>query len=273
MRCNLFAACLFLSLFILSCEETLVVLPEFEVPKTDRIVLIEEFTGVSCPNCPKGSAAIKNIFAAFPDKVAAVGIHGPFLAEPIKDKSKYDFRFATATELENFYAPFAKPAALVDRIQWPGEDLLSYSPDSWRGYVEQSLNRPLKANLYANLSYDETKRLLTLKPQVLPIENLSGSYKYSIYLTEGGLIDPQKDQNNIILNYEHEHVLRHMLTAFNGNSVNGSLTAQKALNLGTFTYTVPENFDPAHMEVIVVLANDDINDKSVIQATANPLKK
>src|ERR1043165_8630711 len=41
-----------------------------------RIVVIEEFTGVTCPQCPKGHVLIKSIedANANPDRIAAMGI-------------------------------------------------------------------------------------------------------------------------------------------------------------------------------------------------------
>ena len=38
-------------------------------------VVIEEFTGVRCPNCPQGHVIIANIKAANPNRIVAVSLH------------------------------------------------------------------------------------------------------------------------------------------------------------------------------------------------------
>ena len=42
----------------------------------DRTVLLEDFTGQRCVNCPRGTEVIEQLQEEFGDKVIAVGIHG-----------------------------------------------------------------------------------------------------------------------------------------------------------------------------------------------------
>ena len=41
----------------------------------NRNVVIEEFTGINCPNCPDGHVVANNIMDAYPGRVWAVNIH------------------------------------------------------------------------------------------------------------------------------------------------------------------------------------------------------
>jgi hypothetical protein len=47
-----------ISVSFFTCTEIPIQLKDPVIPESDRVVLIEELTGASCPNCPKGSAAI-----------------------------------------------------------------------------------------------------------------------------------------------------------------------------------------------------------------------
>jgi len=64
-------------------------------------VLIEEFTGVKCPNCPDGHNIVATIQNANPSRVIAIGYYpfGQAQTEPLKDLTKAYFRIADATEL------------------------------------------------------------------------------------------------------------------------------------------------------------------------------
>ena len=260
---------LFLSILFVGCEESPVILPDFEVPITDRVVLIEDFTGVQCPNCPKGTSAIQSAMAALPGKVVSVAIHGDLLTDPIPNESKYDFRTPDAKKLELYFAPYAKPAANIDRIKYAGEDdLFSTSPEFWLSHVEESLNRELQLNIVIEKLYDPNSRILTIKPSILPIEDLDGDFIFTIYVTESKIIDAQESGTEIIPDYEHNHVLRHMMTNFSGNPISANLVKAVSVNLGTFTYTIPSSpveFHPEHMEVVVSVARNSSSDKSVVQ--------
>ena len=63
-------------------------------PDTTEVVkkvLIEEFTGVRCVNCPQGSAEIENLLSIHGDKLVAISIHAGFFAPPYPE-SLYDLR-------------------------------------------------------------------------------------------------------------------------------------------------------------------------------------
>ena len=58
-----------LILFLNSCSdwEQPIQLPNSGGIKSSRVLLVEEFTGASCPNCPSGTAELKGIIDKYPD--------------------------------------------------------------------------------------------------------------------------------------------------------------------------------------------------------------
>ena len=101
---------LFISAFlVLSCEEASVVIhPDMENNPEDtttenqlRQVLIEEFTGVRCVNCPAGSEAIENLLDSYGDQLVAISIHAGFFSPPMGE-SQYDFRTDEGNNLMSF---------------------------------------------------------------------------------------------------------------------------------------------------------------------------
>jgi hypothetical protein len=64
-------------------------------------VLIEEFTGVKCPNCPDGHDIVATIQNTNPNRVIAIGYY-PFnqaQTQPLAGLTKEDFRLTDATDL------------------------------------------------------------------------------------------------------------------------------------------------------------------------------
>jgi hypothetical protein len=263
---------------IYSCNEIMLNIEDPVIPESDRVVLIEELTGASCPNCPKGSAALENIIAKYPDKVAVVGIHGQFLAEPIKDKSKYDFRNDKAKELENWFRPwYGKPAATINRIltEDPQEPYAISSPDLWLAEVEKELLKPHQMNILLAVDYDESKRTIDLDVTVIPLVDLAGNYNISVYLTESNIIDAQKNVSVEIDDYEHKHVLMDMMTNATGDSFGSNLKANDVIKKKFPTYTLPVReglFIPEKMEVVVMVSKSNPGERDVIQAAFTKVK-
>ena len=94
---------IFVGLFLFSCNEweECVALPISEKPTSGRVILIEEFTGAKCPNCPAGTQALEAILDKYPDNVVVVGVHSNFLANPaVTGDPKLSYPEAQA--IENF---------------------------------------------------------------------------------------------------------------------------------------------------------------------------
>src|ERR1700741_1300369 len=86
----------------------------------DRKVLIEEFTGVRCVNCPDGSAEIENLLSLYGGNLVAVSIHSGFFSDPYPD-NLYDFRTPEGDQLLNYLGqPLGYPTAVIDRKLFNG---------------------------------------------------------------------------------------------------------------------------------------------------------
>lgn len=254
-----------------SCDEIMPEIADPIIPETSKVVLLEELTGASCPNCPKGTAAVEAIIAKFPGKVAAVAIHGAFLAQPTS-KSKFDFRNPKAAALENWMKPWiGKPAAAVNRIdlQNVDEKYATVSTGIWQSKVEEELQTPLQLSLFFNVKYDKTSREVDIDLTGVPLENLPGNYNVTIYLTESHVIDAQTNVSVVIEDYEHNHVLRDIITKFDGDAFGTDLQKDKPIKKN-YKYTLPSSpaglWIPENMEVVVAIHHSDTENKSVLQA-------
>lgn len=257
-----------LLMILSSCDKSIVLVPEFEAIESDRVVLIEEMTGVSCPNCPKGTAEVEAIKELYGDQVIPVGIHGFFLSWPTKE-SKFDFRNDFAKQLEMTLAPgTSKPAALINRSLPMGEPTRAIaSPDLWAGYVADQLNRPPKLSIEIDLTYDKESRVMTVNVGILAIQDVSTPVKISVMILENNIIDAQEDLTDIIEDFEHNHVLRTMLTPFDGAVLVSSLSKNDILNRD-YVFAVPE--DPQLWKIedleIVVFVHEANGSGEVLQA-------
>ena len=262
---------------ISACEERPVVIPEFEPIQSGRVVLVEELTGVRCPNCPAGSERLNSIETQYPDNIVIVGIHGTDLTKPLAE-SKYDFRNQDAIDLENFLKPYlGKPAAYFNRVfydELQGDWGNSFN-GQWQGYFERELEKPQTLELSITKSYDPETRVLDITVGALALEDLTGDFKVTIMLTENDIIDAQDDQNTIIDDYKHKHVLREIITNFDGDQFAITLERNKPFTK-SYTFTIPQDetdlWNDDNMEVIAFIANTEGESEEVLQAAIANLK-
>jgi len=231
--------CLIFSILVISsCQEQMVQIEDFQLPITDRVVLIEELTGVKCPNCPAGSSELSRIIDLYEGKVIGVGIHGKFLTTPL-DNSAFDFRNEFAEDIEKSFSWLGKPSAVINRIHFDDQDFEGIDvPALWQGYVDAEFEKEVEADLFIEKIYNESTRELEVKIRAVGRVDISEDINISIYLTESHIIDAQLDQVVNIPDYEHNHVMRTMLTSSSGDALAPSINTGEILTR-SYTYTLP----------------------------------
>lgn len=255
---------------ILGCNEMPVPIPDFVLTDSERVVLVEYLTGVKCPNCPRGTATLKNMLNKYPENLAIVGIHGRLLTDPLPT-SKYDFRNDFARPLEESFRPFlGKPAAVINRFKFAEEpNLAADFADLWPGYIESELQKPQIVDLLTTLKVDSTSRRIDFTISILPREDILGSYKLNVYICENKIIDAQESTGVIIPDYQHDHVLRHMMTAWDGDAITTTLTKGNP-TIKTYSFTVPNSIVLKNIDVISAITNT--SNKQVLQANLVAVK-
>jgi hypothetical protein len=264
---KLFSFFAVLILIFVSCTEEPVTIPDFVIPTTNRVVLIEDLTGVRCPNCPKGAAAIESILTKYQGKVIAVGIHGNFLTTPLAN-SKYDFRNPKAIALEEYLKPYlGKPAAQVNRRKFPDQDFTSIDAiELWENYIDQELKKEQEMELVIKHTYDASSRKLDLVATAGSLIEEGGNYKISVYVTENKIVDPQETKGAIIELFQHNHVLRDMLTSATGDPLSTGIAKGQSFQK-SYSYILPSNIKAENAEIVVMVARDTNNNRSILQAS------
>jgi hypothetical protein len=256
-------------LFITACsEEKRMITPS--VPEGSRVILLEEFTGKGCTNCPKGSREIENLLSQFPDNLIAVSIHAGFFANPeFFPLGQYDLRTEEGEFLYTYIgAPVGYPAGSINRTV-VGNDL-QLSLNQWASEINQQIQEEPVVEIAVTTEFNEATRELTVHTTTVGKENLQGGeLRLSIMLTESGIVDAQDDieAGGIVDDYVHNHVLRDMLTPAAGETIGvGVLTGQVISK--THTITLAENWKPGNMEVIAFVSRVAGDEIPILQAAS-----
>lgn len=240
---NLFLT-IFATLLLYGCDEKMVTIPDFVPPTSDRVILMEEFTGASCPNCPAGAEATEGLLSLFPDNLVAVAIHSNFLAWPAKP-GDLDLRIPAADEIETFLGQWiSKPEASFNRKLFidRGEQNIRVGtfPDAWINFVEDELETFARVYVDIESNYDPATREVNIQVTGTAQENLpTGDYRVNVMISESGIITSQKDGSEVIEKFKQKHALRALLTNVGGEAFFTSLGSGLQRE-AFFSFTLPD---------------------------------
>ena len=256
---------------VVNNEDVTVTFPDIDPSAVYRKMLIEEFTGHRCTNCPDGHQVLESLHQKYGDTLVAVGIHYGALAKPLGTKFSYDFRTAAGNEIGDRYNIDAIPAAIVNRNEKEG----GWSRDMWANVLLDVDRSQVPAAVQLINEYDASSKNLKANVKVTMLQDYASQLRLVVFVLEDGIVKPQKDGNQDIDDYVHNHVLRAALTDPFGYPLRSSEANWTAGDSETFaasiefanTDWVPENchvvaflYDPTNSDVIQVETADVVGD-------------
>lgn len=252
-----------------------------------RNVLVEEFTGASCPNCPAGHEILAALKLQYGNTLHILGIHPHdtlFAQANPQPSAQYDFRTQIGYALDmNVYGGLNfMPTAGVDRFQYSGGLLLDRN--LWGAAIaSRSTDHSSPVNLTISSTYNPaTDTAATIAATIKYVKTVSPGQNVSIAIVEDSLIDAQDSVSIIIPNYVFNNVFRDMVTS--GNPTVGdpllashSSIAAGTVNIRTYFYKVNQgtpNFNnkvhvPQHCRVIAFVTDNATH--AVLQSAECPL--
>lgn len=181
-----------------------------------RQVLIEEFTGVQCVNCPAGSEAIEDLLKIYGNQLIVVSVHTGFFADPYPE-SRYDFRTPEGDQLATLLgSPLGYPTAVVNRKKFSGENRLQLGRNKWAGYIAEELQQQKIARIDIIPELDRQTLKLSARVAVFFDDSPANTLKLTLFLTETEIADLQKTPDGIDPEYPHRHVFRDAIGPYNG---------------------------------------------------------
>ena len=234
-----------------------------------RKILIEDFTGQTCGNCPRAAESLTLVHNLYGDKMVAIAVHAGFFADPAGTHYPNDYRTATGNELDQYFGNSAAglPNGLINRKEFDGQSIVQHT--AWASKATELLALPVEAFMWITPSYSATNRNLSVSVRTKILQNIDEGVSLVLYLTEDSVLSSQKDYDlpspSLIEVYTHRHMLR--------GSINGTwgavLSPASVYAIGeefitTGSYTIPAEWNSDHVGVVAVLYRTAT--KEVIQA-------
>lgn len=215
----------------------------------NRNVLVEEFTGRKCVNCPLGHIQTKIIEEAYPGRVWAINLHGGYF-------SSLDYpnlNTAICDSIGMYFNPTSFPSAIVNRQT--ASPLTNYNTQ-WSPAVDEQIKQVAEVNVAGQVAINPLTRVATVTVELYYTSNSPTNVNYlNVFMLQDSIIGSQTgagaNPDQVVGDdYLHMHVLRSNVTPIWGDEIN--TTTAGTLVTKTYHYEIPEVIgNPNGAEVIL----------------------
>ena len=238
--------------------------------------LVEQFTAQGSTYSPYGDAVLEALQQVRDGDLEWVAIHNNYNGSDV-------FTITQGTSLANYLGVTTYPSAAFDRFDARQKGNLMtdiiYNPQhaqqvaadiSWLFYDNNPT--PALATIDIEPVYDQATRRLT----ITVTGNVGSDYAavygtnagLTVYLTEDGLVARQLNDGTWVNTYTHNHVLRAMPSAYNGDLIYPTGNRYKK----TYQMTLNSAWKPENMRIVALLhRRGDGTDKEVINCEGTQL--
>ena len=263
-------------------DSTYVISP---VPAADaHNVLVDEFTGQGCSNCPSAHAELDVIAAGGNVNIIGLYFYSTLTQTIPPVGSVNDLRDSTASSVftQVFGGNSGIPIAGIDRVSQSGSMLIDQN--IWAGLISAQKNTADSINLSVTSNYNAATGEAIITTTTTYLKPTSSSQNLSIVVVEDSIIDRQEypmfDPNypsGLDTFYVFTNVFRGMVTnAPFGDVILGTMAAKEGgrVDKHTYTYALPTKspaIKPAHCRIIAFVSANNGSDVHVLQSVQCPL--
>lgn len=217
-------------------DERFIELPPVEA---QRVVLLEEFTGQKCVNCPDAHRVIESLEEKYGENLVVVSIHGGGDAFSYsEDKVSFGLRNEQGQAYCDAYGIAALPAGVVNRAS----GVQTY--DKWETSIRAELARPsnIEIEVASEVNADATAADITVT--VTPFANVTA--RLQVWAIESGIVARQTSTEGTIKDYVHNNVFRAAVNGPSGEPV--ILVIREPVTL-EYKLPIKEKWEPSNMDI------------------------
>lgn len=230
---------------------------------TGKTVLLHDYTGVRCVNCPAASELAHELQDFYGERLVVLSVHAGFQAQPVGDFP--DFTTEEGTEWYNNNS--SNPLGSVNRAKLlPGYTLQS---SAWADAVASAFEETQIVELRVENSFDETTRQLTTTIDACQLEAYYDNLSITVCLMEDGIVGKQVAPGGVVNDYVHRHVFRTTLNGAYGDDLD--FADGHGLYTNTFKLLLPETYNADNCYIIAYVYSDT-DDMKILQTAISKVK-
>lgn len=162
-----------------------------------RKVMVQDFTGHTCGNCPRAAEDLESIITAHPGKIVGLAIHaGTQFSPPKLPDFPEDFRTTAGSQWD---VEFGMSAAGLPKgtVNWspPATQPYAQPRSAWAAQVNTQLAAAQKAKIFLKTSLDTLQMAFGVDVKVTMLTSTNYDVRLVLVVTEDSIVASQKDYN------------------------------------------------------------------------------
>lgn len=242
---------------------------------TQRNVLIEEFTGHTCNNCPLAANEIKRLQKEYgKDRIHAIAIHASNFAVPDPGKGyPNDYRTEEGSEIYSAANPFGVPSGLLSRLDYGTQSFVKLF-GAWESKATPLLDQPAEIALGAEVFYNDTLREACINAKFRAEADLSERpLHWCAFLVEDGIVAPQTMPDySTKEDYVHNFMLRGAFQDAVGTPIEGFDGTAGSTACTSRLITLDEEWNPASCSIVFYVYERTSDSWEVLQVITKKLQ-
>ena len=221
-------------------------------------VLIEDFTGIHCGNCPDADVYQERLILAQQGNVNVICVHaGSYATAGIGEPN---YITPVSTEIHNQFKISSYPSALVNRTEIAGIGKI-IGRSNLAACSRMEASNDALVNVWVSSKFDNTTGKIIADVELYYTGEITdGSSALCVSLLQNKMYGQQSGGGANADEYEHNHVLRAMLTPTWGDTI--ATSGKGTLVKRHYEYRLPtvigtESTDPLHSDIIAYVINNE----------------
>jgi hypothetical protein len=235
-----------------------------ETPTVQKYVLLEDYTGVKCVNCPAAGELALQLQEQYHHNVIVLGVHAGDLANfPL-------FNLKTP-EGDAWWSQFnfqQNPIGTVNRKMINGG--YAYDSPMWADAVAEALQEEAALEMSSAIEYNEATRNLKVDVTSKFLAELPDTYSLTVCIMEDSIVGIQQTAEGIVNDYVHRHVFRTTMNGAWGEDINTAAIAPGDEITKSYTKTLDAAYNADQCYIIAYVSNSDT--KEILQVTEKKIK-
>lgn len=232
-------------------------------------VLLEDYTGVACVNCPTAGQLALDIQERYNHQVIVLGVHaGSMTSLPPTMPTYIDFTTPEGTEWYTNLGLDVNPIGTINR-KLNGSTYGYNSPD-WEDKVASTLQEEALLEMTPAVEYDNATRELSVEITSRFLAELPDTYSLTVCIMEDSIVAAQLTQQGPVSDYIHRHVFRTTMNGAWGEDINTTAIAPEDEIVKSYTTTLNEAYNADQCYIIAYVSNS--NTKEILQVVEKKIK-
>jgi len=243
-------------------EQPYVTVKDITVDSTKRKILLEDYTGSKCVNCPEASQVAMTLQELYQGQVIVMAVHAGFYADP--DPSGHysvDYRVPEGVAWFNDFNLQFNPMGMINRVDINGTKAIKQA--SWADVVTETSDDSRVASISISADYTPQNRggiNTTIDTKFL--EELPGAYSLSVCILEDSIIGWQKNNDTLvgpvpdIEDYVFMDMLRAVINDTYGDELTASVDTSETYTM-TYSYPADPIWVPKNLSIVAFVFRQD----------------